>query len=633
MNWFWFKTVEGYREFREIGGKYENTMPPKLYSSVAEKMQQPFRIYQTSSTNLDDLHDYLKVLKKVENLHAASVARRDYHTSDHLEDILEDQKLGIANFLNSNPDACRPPDFFGKWKEDLENDLSTLIPDEWQSQKKSSTYSSYLARSIQRTSKRVSTRMFQAIFDTESFKRTTSKSTIEEKTFKSRLFVLSITVSIAFFGLITSIGFLTRDFFHAQNNLAIQVDRKESSPRILPAITICGNAEDIPTFSDFPTIDFPGLPLLIMKMYSRDNRSILNVPTKELYPGTVSEKFGNIVEKVFVGNNISDCPSQEAFDIHREQKLLYSLGLSGPLNGFRERKSCSYCFRVGNLQPEFLQPYQEDISASEFQPSIQITVAKTRLFEFCQSKFVQRDTSIDDIFSSELYLHSNILEERGILDFNNNTAEVLLLSLRNYDVSNTVDFYCNVYFFSGVFYPLLSETNISYRFDNQGPEIWEKTGEGPYYSAFSWNEGDPLLVGPNEDVLVRDTYTLGGISLFANKITERKETKLVSPSSGFAVMDRTMASALYLFKELEVLGNVEYEVSELISELVHGPKNMLDIFLLKFDFQTFEVERVFMYATMTWSEYITDIMEFLGIFTGICVFTLIVAPANRIRDD
>lgn len=450
--------------------------------------------------------------------------------------------------------------------------------------------------------------------------------------YKKRVIFLTFAWFVALAGLIVTIGYLTKDFIEAQRNLAVQLERSPPKPQRLPAITFCSNRWDVPMFSDYPTREYPGLPLFGVSLYIGGNRSSNVEPI--WHPATLPDAADSPVEAVTVSANSKVClNAPKGFDVERERQALYAVGGGASLIG-RSTKfdNCVHCLRIGVKRPEILPPNRKYNESNEvFTPAVQVSIFNSRMYDLCQVEYMRRDRVVDKLFSDEIFLFAKELEDRGILDFNNNSYSVLKVTGLDFGSTRFADFYCNVYFFSGFFYPSLDKADISYRYNASNQHRWEKTGRGPYYSAFSWNEGDPLTVGPNITAVKRDIYVLGALRLYVEDADNVNLSSTVKPETGFALLSHAVSGSTFTFKKVvEKTQSVQYEVKEALVPSTKATLQAVDIHHIGFDFNTFEEEEIFTYPTMTWPEFITDVFEFIGLFTGVCIFTLIAGSANRV---
>lgn len=606
-------------------------MHPDYFRRIMVNLAPFNQIYKENLSELEHLSILVHMIKLVQHECEIREEMKD-PTFTELETALKNISEQLHEILENNRQMRSPFQLeFQQMCYNFQADVSLIDRSILPEMEDKSRPSGYIAPLLQRTSKRISTKLLKAMTKGTKYRDVKSMSTGQRASRRRHILFIGVAWSLAMLGTILTIGFLTRDFIEAQTNLAIQVDRSAESAMRLPAITICPDFDDIPLFVDFPTERYPGLPLFTISMYLRGNRSVKLPSRRIMYPDTRPQLADSPVENVIVAGNSSSC-QDNGFDVQRE---LAATVTKANMNSFASMSNtggtCSHCFRIAVKQPEVLQPIDGTTTAALFNPAVQIAVAKPRLYSACRSNQMQRIPTISMAIGREIFKHAAALEERGILDFNGEDYSVLVdtVMARKMFASHYIDFYCNVYFFSGFFYPVVNAGNISYLYNGVHPEYWERLGSGPYFSAYTWGTNSDLINGPNMETLKRDSFSLNGIRMFVEDAETVDMTKAVKPNTGFAIVDRFTGSTVFTFKKMIVDGRVEYRVKESLRRTNEDKLSLVDVFCVGLDFDLFEVERLYNYSTMTLSEFVTDIFEYIGLFTGICIFTLIVAPANR----
>lgn len=607
-------------------------MNSSFLKDIVEALLPQYDVYKENIKELDEFEHMIISIQKVQSFRG-KMDQYDLHKVRLLDEILETACTKLENVLRTNSDVSASlNEDFELWALQFEDEVRAIDQSIFPCRAPPPTASRYIPPVIQRTSKHLSSTLIRAMTRNTKYHDYLSLGKGQRHRYSKRILIIFLAWTLALIGMIVSIGLLTKDFIIAQVNLSVQVDRSPASPMKLPAITICSDLWNIPSFEDYPTDNYPGLPLFAVSMYSRGNRSIQLPKAHLMFPETLPGSSDSPVEPVVVSDGVMNC-DLKGFNVERELNSLKAIGQGVSFNAIGNSKAgCLHCFRVGLKHKELLAPYHSDTSAAQFSPAVHVAMSKSRMFGYCQSYYIRRSTFVEQLFASELFLHARKLEEKGILDFNGQDYSVLKRRLSLDSVPTRADFYCNVYFFSGYFYPSLDNAHISYQYTGL-PDVWTKSGKGPYYTGYTWEVNEPMQVGPNLETLTKDTYTFGGIRMYAEDPDGVNLSYPVSPHTEFTLLDRFSISTMITFKKMLVLDRVEYNVREKINEVIGYEDKLVDWYHLGFDFELFELERVYTYSTMTWSEYITDVFEFIGLFTGICIFTLIVAPANRAKED
>lgn len=618
-------------------------MTDEAVSAVQLHILDAQRTHAELNNSLDGLERALLLLYKLKTVRESKSMQGE--STGPIDSLLNEKHAQLEDILNKNNEGDALDEFdFSTWVSAIESDVRAQDPlmlsfdsgSEDEADRARSNRSNWRDASSNRFDGAVPSKGGSTLLEvlmSNGKIRTRAADPLRSAERDDRFFCLTtVAWACAVIGMIVTIGFLSKDFYVAQRNIAIQIERSAPSPLELPAVTICGDTPNLPSFSNFPTDEHPGLPLFGITTYIRTNRTQSSFRKEIHFPDTLPDADKSPVEEVVLAHD-SERVNQlrKGFDARREMKSLRDISNTGSFEDLSEnRMQAFYCFRVGRKKRELLYPFDPRGGASLFNPSLQVTVFKSRLLGACRIRFLQRDMVLYRAFAAELYLFADRLQERGILDFNGHPKSVL--NKTAYDlkiVNHPIDFYCNVYFFAGFFYPTLDNASISYRYNPEYPNLWEKTGRGPYYSAYTWNYSDPLLVGPDDRALEKDFYTLNSIRLFAEDPTEAHNNSIVSPDTGMSILDMA-SSSTYSFKKMNVEGKNVYQMAQGLSQSSRLHFKVVDHYQVNMDFSTFETERILTLPTMSWPEFLTDVFEFVGLFTGICIFTLIVAPAHSL---
>lgn len=615
---------------------------------VGQHLMAAEQSYEEEVAELDGLERVLEVLRRI--LHMRDTIARGFEETGPIDSLLEECHYKLEQFMNVGIEQYPSSQLnLAEWANSIENDIRAQEPlalsfesagyDSENEESKSVKFSSRRGGPLSSGSKwrrdtvssRGATTLLRVLKSNGKFM---DKSEVIQGQERDDGFFCMTTAAWTFavIGMMITIGFLSGDFRAAQRNLAIEIDQTNPTSQRLPAVTICGNPKNIPAFRNYPSKKYPGLPLFGVSQLIRHNRSSgRSLQLASYFDKSIESLNETLVEDVVVTNIGTKFKSRpQGFNVKREIGSLYDVRAVSSFESLGNSNDGGfYCIRIGKKEEEILQPFENQNSTHVVTPSIEIRVFKSRLFSACRSRFLRRDRFVISVFISELILFADGLEQRGILDFSGFDHSVLEESLLGLRAPYHIDFYCNVYFFSGFFYPSVDNADISYKYDPVDPFRWKQTGKGPYYSAYSWEKDAPLIVGPDVQALSNETYTLLGLRLFAQNADDADDSGIVKPSTVISVLDAAQTSTI-VFQRVQVEGKIEYHVRE---ELGFSPKTVrkiIDVFHIKMDFSSFATERIRASPTMSWPEFLTDVFEFVGLFTGICIFTLIVAPAHSL---
>lgn len=620
----------------------------QIVDRVAGQLLIAEHVYEETAANLDGLERTLRLLRKT--LQIREEKAQNFEETGPLDKLLVEYHTKLEQILKAEPENVHSIQLdFTEWANAIESNVQTLdsfmlsfesVAGESDSEKtrpvrifsrRDGTLSSRSRWYRDTLPSRGATTFLQVLKSNGKFMDTSETLQQGYEREEHYFYMTTAAWTLAVVGMMITIGFLSGDFRAAQRNLAIEIERTGPTSLRLPAVTICGNPKNVPAFRDYPTKRYPGLPLFGVSQLIRNDRSG-GRSERLLYLKDSSAKNSNqtFMEDVVVTTGSRFMSRARGFDVKRELKSLRDIRAAGSFESLGDSDDGNfYCVRIGKKEKEILQPFEYRNTTEAVTPSVEIRVFKSRLFSACRSKFLQRDRLINQVFISELRLFADQLEKRGILDFDGFNHSVLEESLLDLRAPYHIDFYCNVYFFSGFFYPSLDDANISYKYDPTNPSRWKKTGSGPYYSAYSWKKDAPLIIGPDTSAISNETYTLLGLRLFAQNADDADDSGAVKPSTVISVVDTTQTSTI-VFQRVQVQGKIEYHVREERSFSPKTARKIVDVFQIKMDFSTFATERIRASPTMSWPEFLTDVFEFVGLFTGICIFTLIVAPAHSL---
>lgn len=440
------------------------------------------------------------------------------------------------------------------------------------------------------------------------------------------LFRTKAAWAIAVLGVVVTTSFLAADFWDAQHNAAFQIVRSHPQTLALPAITICNHMPGLPPFSHFPTKNYPGLPLFGIQRFSQYNRSSSSSMMDLVHPETVPSS-NTIFEDVVVSDNSAECStSQIGFSVKQQIHNMRSNYILGIHKG-RECEYCFYCIRFGYKNRILLEPFPKE-EQTKVVPALNVMIYRTKMLMACQNSFHKRSKILASVFISEIRRYSKGLEGRGILDFNGQSPDVISMDWYFHDGRSFYDFCCNVYFFSGFFYPSRDKADISYKYEQNFTEKWKQTGAGPYFSAYTWNRNDSILAGPSTEALEKDYYTFDSLVLYAEDPDNVNRSASVRSSTRFAAL--SAPNTLFKFRKVDSQGKIKYDILRSDAGLIDGQSSVVDVHSVHMDFNSFETESIRTIATMTWPEFLSDMFEFLSLFTGLCIFTLIVAPAHSL---
>ncbi|CAN8065516.1 unnamed protein product [Agarophyton chilense] len=603
----------------------------EVVTSVSEKLILAEQEYNENNLELQCFRRVVNGLTKLGETRKEKM--RNGEDVSHQDEFLDENRRRLGHLLsNSKAEGGHYNVDFHAWATDIENDIRAQDPlmlsfDSADADVFPKTTSSRFLDEAQTISSKGGA-LLNILKSNGKLSPKLGNQGSTKSVDQSFFWLTTIAWVFAVFGMMITIGFLAADFWYAQKHVAIHVERSKRQPQELPAITICNFASNIQSFSDYPTSEYPGLPIFGIQRFIRYNQSTASVVSDITYPGVLPGSPKTQIEDVIVANDESECDESSGLDVRREMTAMRSntdLSVQNSLNG----KTCHHCLRLGYKRRLVLHPPQNEADSIRH-PAINLILYRTKLFAACQTEYHRRNIMIVSLFVDEIQKYAEELEGQGILDFNDEDKEKAIgVDWYRVDSQKFFDFCCNVYFFSGFFYPSRDNADISYRFDHDTAERWMKTGSGPYYSAFTWSSDDPVISGPHRSVIEKDFYTFDALELYIEEAEGIKGSTTVSPHAKVAAFEAT-DKTLYRLKKVLNQGKIEYKIIQSKSASQELALKAVDLYNVQFDFETFETETIITTPTMTWPEFVVDVFEFIGLFTGICIFTLIVAPAHSL---
>ena len=183
-----------------------------------------------------------------------------------------------------------------------------------------------------------------------------------------------------------------------------------------------------------------------------------------------------------------------------------------------------------------------------------------------------------------------------------------------------------MYFHSGYFYPN-SEEDIRYRMREEGTGTdikysWVPQGEGPYYSP-PWD----LTASSNTTLTDNDSiWGTDALELYAQVSDEAQKQRYVSSTDYLASLERGSHASLRFTQVLEE-NKLKFEHSITFTSVPEASRTYTE-FNVNVELGSNSTKTFEMKPTMSFVEYLTDLMDFAGLFTGVCLFSIMVAPAN-----
>lgn len=423
---------------------------------------------------------------------------------------------------------------------------------------------------------------------------------------------------LALIGLIVSLVFVTKDFLDSRKELSSTVRFEESPTLDLPPLFFCSADSEIPPFMDFPSQPYLGKPLMWLE-YVRG----LNVNVT--YPETMNLKQLSVGSYDVMGRR---CNASEFMD-----PQLY-------LKENTERPSCFYCLALSRYPPLTIQRERDTAEGISFSRMTSVRLSQNSFISHCRMSQFGLTFAMLKFFKEELRTHHKTLADRGVLDFGSLDPEdrgndgllwpAYRLGLRNTSVDfvvyDIVDMFCNVYLFSGLFYPSRAE-DIRFKFDDKIFR-WERSGSGPYYPEDFFD-----YYTTSEDIGLFSGTSLLGKEKYENKSIYDSSTILVRTNESriggvetLAVVRPSEVTSVELSRNM--IREKESFVSDVIrTDLFPGDvRTVNNVYLLDIGFKSFLTRVVSDQQSVSWSAFAADFFGLTSLFMDVSVYTLIVSP-------
>lgn len=456
-------------------------------------------------------------------------------------------------------------------------------------------------------------------------RRGVSSSSIEDR----RRRVSICAWGFALTGLFIALGFLVAEFFQSIRNPALIARLFETKQLDLPVVTFCTAVPALPAFAQFPNDKYSGPALFGVRLFQNTlTGDIVLWPNTHIKRTATSTVLG---------------PRKRC---ERQLSVMSLTNIKEAMSG-TTATTCHACFQIG-VQPRLT------LSAVNFSTrprgAVRVQLSLAREIAFClvptssPSSHLQRNLlRLIKKHSKQLVLRQ-VLQLRGTQDVDF-ALDNAFNTVRRRDGQRTyqialASFLCNVYFASGYFYPKPQEADIRYLFDFD-TEVWHAIGRGPYHNV-SFRDS---AIGQG-----RRSTTQSANSAF-DSFDARKELENINTYVNFV-------KSLLVFAKDPTDGNLprysdrigalseQKQTAFLFSKSIDGARVVYDsysssgsqylemvperfyMFDVVLDFLDFRLSVISRQATTSVAEFIADIFEYAGLFTGICAYSLLVGPAR-----
>ncbi len=423
--------------------------------------------------------------------------------------------------------------------------------------------------------------------------------------------------------LLVALVFISHDFVASRNSVSKAV-RYQGVPSLqLPDIQICNIDTSFPPFTYLPNKDFVGQPTTWIDTILYPGKGMRVVK----YPDTHNSSIATQVKVLALDQYGAECKAQEKAD-----PITFFLEMQNP-------PACFYCMYIKRSPAIVIESSSGTLihQDSEAGNSLVLRLSRSRLLEKCRLSFAPPSPNEKRAFRALIERHAEELEKRGTLDFGGlnvsdpRDAEILFPAFRtrvqDYYVRDVTDMYCNVYLFSGFFYPA-TRGDVQYKFNlfNAGNiGIWQRSGRGPYFPPNYAEWFQVLTMRSNQNNTIggelKKFYVSRGdmIVAFTNASESGRLQQIASQNPG-SLSEIALEQAVIKGKEI-------YTGHALYTDLKMVDARGVDfVYLLKFGFREFVTKTVSDQMTASTTAYLADVFGLISLFMDVSVYTVIVAP-------
>ncbi|PXF49898.1 hypothetical protein BWQ96_00058 [Gracilariopsis chorda] len=421
-------------------------------------------------------------------------------------------------------------------------------------------------------------------------------------------------------GLIISLAFVTKDFLASKEELASTIRYEKTTEIQLPTLHFCTTGTQLPPFAELPNGEYQGQPLVWLDFIKGTSSNV-----SYIYPETKDLPQVRVESYTSAGDACTALKQMDPAQFEKENT---------------QAPACFHCFTVDRSS---LFQFKEATgsNAGSVSNKFLVRVSQHALVSRCRKTQFGLPFDVLDFFRSTIAHHAPNLKVAGIVDygdynptdeehryilwpsyrrgFKNKSTDTMMLDM--------ADMFCNVYMFSGYFYPSTSP-GIKYRFNSED-YTWVRTGAGPYYPQ-DYN----LLVGRN-----RAFGSQSHVEVIGNEVLEERA---VYPGQHLFVMTNYSAdgvndvlavvptdtiASLRLERNLALGKNESFQSDTVLEDVLGGDiRTMADVYVIDVSMQRFLTKVTGEQQSVSWSAFIADFFGLTSLFLDVSVYTVIVSP-------
>lgn len=421
---------------------------------------------------------------------------------------------------------------------------------------------------------------------------------------------------------------LTKDFIHSQLNPGIRMEQVAADVLSAPAITVCNQNMGQPSFLNFPTKKYPGHPLFGISRVQNMHNGLFSDNVFKSDNGTGISPY---ITPIYKGPGIPKCKNelgQMSINRARSSLFKYKLEKNISLIGVPsyDQFPCYQCFTFG---AEHEQKLSKGKHRSTSDMPLSMEVFSSRIMAFCQLRQENTSPFLKTFFDLEFKAHFGNLTDAGILFVPKGLSEQnmtkLFQSSDHFYGRNLQEFFCSVYFFAGYFYPSEDAGNVRYEWSKAENKWNSIPGTRTYLAgtvgkSTSGSRNYNYAFGPGHSSLLDIEYGMGIEVNYEEPEKAVLREGLLPLNAPVSFIDGPSVTKVYFNRRNEDEQGTIYdaEITTLTDQEETFEKRYLQ-WSLGYDYRDFTTTKRSTQPSMSWPEFMTDIFEYIGLFTGKCI--------------
>lgn len=400
------------------------------------------------------------------------------------------------------------------------------------------------------------------------------------------LYILMVLAAVA------AVVIVTIDFVQESKDPSGLISTEVNSTFLTPVVTVC--------------LSQPGIPFSRLQLFNftdAEGTTFVGADPQGDYPSRVTPEFTRVVDRFW------DNPNNESCNDIVGDFFPFPLRSLNRLTQGETSTACRQCYRVG---------YKEDSFAvsTAFQNS-------SILNFYTDSYFLQCMKSPGGLTGDGLLFVQNLMFKQREEMFKQNVLTTNTAASGNISgleepafLNVTSEQACNIYYFA--FFPKMlsrEDPTVDIRYEYNGT-AWNEKGRGPYF----------LVKNTTGEFLPTES-----LQLFVEGHADAQEDVLHSDADLILIGPNTQTFAT--FRRLIVFDSERYDISSSTSNLFQSDITPLFgywlVYRVYYNYNRFVTDEWYQQTTYPVFQWLADVLGYLGLFTGVSVFSLLMLPILR----